>query len=353
MSKNTASRSWFCVFNNPVENGFDGEPQKICDDIVELWVSGSDTRSCACIYCISADGLHHCHVVLEDNKVMRFSSVKKLFPSMHIEPTKGNKKQAEDYINKVGAWEEKGETIIAKSIYGELKGRQGKRSDLDNISELLEAGLTPREIMAQDFKYRRYSSMIRGAYFQNRIDNTPLKREVNVYWHVGESGSGKTYEYLNLCAKYGEDNVYMLNDYDKGGFDNYCGEKILCMDEFRGQLKYSILMNYLDGYKIQVPCRYSNSYALWEEIHIFTVVPPELVYEKMVSEHQNIDTYEQLKRRINYVVYHWKETEKEKEEYLYKIIPMSEYVSYSDLKNKMDNYAFECFAEVSTSDKLF
>lgn len=341
--KDTRSRSWFCVLNNPIEHGFSGEPQKVCDDIVKLWVSNSETRSCACVYCVSADGLHHCHIVLEDNKIMRFSSVKKIFPSMHIEPTKGNKSQAEDYINKVGIWEEKGEKILAKSIHGEIKGKQGKRNDLYMIQDFLNDGLTPKQIISQDFKYWRYESLIKKAYFQKRFEETPIIRNVKVFWHVGESGTGKTHVYVDLCNLHGRDNVYMLTDYDKGGFDSYMGEKILCMDEFRGQIKYSVLMNYLDGYRIQVPCRYSNSYALWEEIHIFTVVPPELLYEQMVLEYQNIDTYEQLKRRINYIVYHWKSNG----DYLKKTIPINEYVCYNDLKYKMENFIFDDFAEIS------
>ena len=101
----TVSKSWFCVFNNPVEHGFSGEPQEIIEQIRDTWMKDNPQRTCAVIYCISAEGLHHCHAVFEDTKTLRFSAIKKLFPSMHIEPTKGTKEQAEDYINKRGKWE--------------------------------------------------------------------------------------------------------------------------------------------------------------------------------------------------------------------------------------------------------
>lgn len=30
----------------------------------------------------------------------------------------------------------------------------------------------------------------------------------------------------------------------------------------KGQMRFALLMNYLGGYKVQIPCRYSNNYAL-------------------------------------------------------------------------------------------
>ena len=333
--KNDMFRSWFCVFNNPHEYGYEGEPQEVCDNIVSAWVDGHPTRSCAVTYCVSAEGLKHCHVVLEDTKNMRFSAVKKAFSSMHIEPTKGSKEQAEDYINKRGKWEEKGEQILATSRYGEIKGAQGQRRDFDAIDDLLMQGKTPAEILEQNFAFRRFEKMIKQAYFDKRIRETPVKRDVSVYWHCGESGSGKTYEFVKLCEEFGEDAVYMLNDYDKGGFDNYSGQRILCMDEFRGQMRFALLMNYLDGYRVQIPCRYSNGYALWNEVHIFTVMPPEMVYKTMVEDNRGVDTYEQLKRRITAVVYHYKDIEKG--DFRKIEVPISEYVSYADLKFRAEN----------------
>lgn len=329
--KEIVSRSWFCVFNNPNEHGFEGEPQEICDKIVASWVDECPTRSCAVTYCVSADGLKHCHVVLEDTKVMRFSALKKAFPSMHIEPTKGNKEQAEDYINKVGKWEEKGEVILASARHGEIKGSQGQRRDFEVVADLIEQGFTPHQIFEQNFAFRRYDKMIKQAYFDKRMKSVPLKRNVLVKWHVGSSGSGKTHEYVDLCEKYGDDDVYLLNDYGKGGFDDYIGQKVLCMDEFRGYIRFSLLMNYLDGYRVQIPCRYANGYALWEEIHIFTVLPPEKVYEMMIQENRCFDTYEQLTRRIDFVVYHYKDEQGNFHKFE---LPMCEYKGYEDLRKK-------------------
>ncbi|MDR1563784.1 MAG: hypothetical protein LBS74_02395 [Oscillospiraceae bacterium] len=341
-------RSWFCVFNNPREHGFKGTEQEICDAVADLWLMDNPQRTCAVIYCVSADGLEHCHVVLEDTKTMRFSTVKKVYPSMHIEPTKGNKEQAEDYINKRGKWEEKGEKVLAKTQHGEIKGVQGQRRDIEIISEMLEAGKTPREILELSFGNYRYETSIRKAYFAKRDKETPFMRDLEVYYHVGESGSGKSYTSQKLINEYGEYKLFVMSNYENGLFDGYNGEQILFMDEFRGHMKFSLFLKVIDVYKGEFPARYSNIKGLWNQVHITSVLPPEALYSNMVKENQHIDSIQQLKRRITYVVYHYID---EDGKYQAFHLPMSEYTDYETLKllaieaSQPEQTAFDFFGE--------
>ena len=71
------TRSWFAVFNHPEEHGYSGTPQEICERLRDEWVGNSSTRTGAWAYCVSAAGLHHVHMVLEDSVAMRFSASKK------------------------------------------------------------------------------------------------------------------------------------------------------------------------------------------------------------------------------------------------------------------------------------
>lgn len=322
------ARSWFCVLNNPEEHGFTGTPEEIAEKIAEKWIEGNPQRTCAVAYCISADGLKHCHAVFEDIKTMRFTAVQKLYPGMHIEPTKGNKEQAEDYINKRGKFAEKGEQVLYIARRGEIKGAQGQRRDLEVIEDLIQQGKKPREILAMSLSYRRYEKYIRDAYYDKRYQETPRSRDVNIVWHVGQSGSGKSYIQMQLAEQYGDDEVYLVTDYDHP-WDKYNGERIVILDEFRGQIRFHVLMNLLDVYRIQLPCRYSNLYAVWAEVHVCTVLPPDAVYKKMVAEFQVYDTYEQLCRRINTIVYHYIDDDGK-----FKVfeMPMSHYVDYDTLR---------------------
>ena len=323
----TVSKSWFAVFDNPQDHDYEGEPQEVVDRLANEWVGESLTRTCAVTFCVSEKGLRHCHAVFEDTKAMRFSKVKKTYPGMHLEPTKGNKLQAADYIFKRGAFEDKSEKILAYAMRGEIRGMQGGRSDLEEIEQLIEQGFTPNDIFSTNFAFRRYEKMIRDAFFQKRADETPVKRDVQVIWHVGDSGTGKSHSLLALVDTHGEDEVYIVSDY-MNGFDKYNGEKLLFMDEFRGQLRYAELLSITDGYKVQIRCRYANIFALWVEVHITSVLPPEMVYRNMVNNHLEFDTYQQLRRRIDIVVYHYIHSGE------HKIFeqPMSEYIDYATLR---------------------
>ncbi len=326
------SRSWFAVLNNPADHGYPGTPAEVCQKLRDEWTANSGTRAGAWAYCVSAEGLHHVHMVLEDIVSMRFSKIRKNYAnaSAHIEATRGSKEQAEDYINKRGKFEEKGEQVLYLCRVGEIKAAQGKRSDLEEIADMLEAGQTPAEIMKANFAYRRYERMIRSAFFDKRKREMPVKREVKVHYLVGESGSGKSYTYVTLCEKYGEEEVYFLNDYENGGFDAYQGASILFIDELKGQFSFSFLLQILDGYKIQVHARYSNIYALWTEVYITSVFPPEELYKKMVEESaRGRDKQKQLLRRITDITFCFIDAAGEYQRYT---IPMSEYTDYEELK---------------------
>ena len=327
MANDTSSRSWFCVLNNPQEI-YAGEPHEIAEKCLEDWVTGHPTRTGAVAYCISADGLHHLHMVLEDSSKARFSALKKAYPKAHLAPTKGTKEQAEDYINKNGKYQEKGEQVLYIARFGEIKGNQGSRRDFDQIEDLIEQGMTPRQIMAQSFGFRRYEKMIKQAYYEKRRSETPYHREVKVVWRVGESGSGKSYVSSQIVDEKGEDSMYMYSDFETGGLDDYNGEPILFMDEFRGQIQFSVLLKMLQGYRQPMHARYTNITPLWNEVHITSVLPPEKVYEKMVQENRSLDSIDQLRRRIAVVVYHYKKDG----EYLTFEVPMSDYTNYEDLK---------------------
>jgi len=336
MANQDVSKSWFIVFNNPRQHGYLGEPHEILETLKQQWIEDFTTRTGAWLYCISADGLEHVHMVCEDTRAMRFSIVKKTYGTAHIEPTMGNKKQAEDYVDKVGKWEEKGEIVVCKVLFGEIKGAQGQRTEFKAMMDLINEGVTPRQILWEHMDWRKYEKYIRDAFYEKNNRETPFLREIKIIWHVGATSTGKSYVMQKLVENkdFGEDSFYLYNDYEGGGLDFYNGEKILILDEFRGQLKYSILLSMLQGYKSQFHARYTNIFGLWNTVHITSVMPPELCYAKMVSDNQDIDTIGQLMRRITTIVYHYKDSNGN---YLEFECPIKDYKDYKSLVNSANN----------------
>jgi len=305
MDNDVASRSWFCVFNNPAEHGYEGTPEEVCNRLRDEWCT-EDTpmRTGAWLYCVSEKGLHHIHMVLEDTKVMRFSKIKKSYAiGMHFEPTRGNKSQVEDYINKVGKFEEKGEEVLFKCTIGDLVGHRGKRTDLDSISDFIYEGFTPADVLSKNPNYYRYETIIRKMYFDKRSQDTPLVRDVKVIWHTGASGSGKSYSRVRLAEEIGEENIYYVTEFSNSSFDGYCGQSVLWLEDYRGEFRYGDILRLLDVYKADVHCRYTNAKALWNEVHITSIYHPKGCYYKQLEG--TLDTIDQLLRRISCIRYHW------------------------------------------------
>lgn len=340
VTKDSTQRSVFCQFPVKEEDFGEMSEQDICQWFCENWVQGKETRQAICCYCISANGYKHVHTVFSADTYFRWSAVKKAIPiNGDIQATRGSKEQALAYIRKEGEYEEKGETVVCEYSIGEVKSNQGKRNDLDKIGAYINEGLTPNEIMQLDISYRKHDKIIRDAYFAKRSAETPFLRDIVVEWHVGESGTGKTYYAQMLVDTEGEDNVYLVSDYENGGLDRYNGEPILFLDEFRGQIRYSTLLSMLQGYKQQFHARYTNIIGLWKRVIITSVLPPEQVYKNMVSENRDVDTIKQLYRRIAKIVYHYVENG----EYKTFEQTMLEYKDYDTMKSKIG----KDFVEVS------
>lgn len=147
-------------------------------------------REAAIAVCVSSTGCYHCHIACYGNTTTLKKVSKILFDS-HIEPQLGGKQALTAYICKEGDYAEKGEQVLYTKGLEVIQDRQGLRSDLEVIEELLEEGLTPEQIYAESFRYRRYEKMIKSHYLAKRIAEIPLIKTMWNEYHFGRSGSGK------------------------------------------------------------------------------------------------------------------------------------------------------------------
>ena len=363
-STNTRGRAWIVIVQilNMLNMGLTEDkymnPEYLANYLSYLWNESGKGRTCAIAVCISANGCYHAHMALYGNTTT-LSNVAKILYSSHVEPQLGGKAELQNYLLKQGKYEEKGETILYVKDIDKIQDVSGKRNDLEVIEEMLIKGFTPQQILDTNFQFYRYEKMILHAYTDQRIREAPIQQELYVEYHVGDSGTGKTYFYKQLCEKAGVDNIYILTDYDNnasGGLDSYMkigAPPILFMDEYKGfGISYGKLLIMLNGYtRMQTHSRYTNSYNLWNEVYITSVYPPEAIYQNMVSnEHQDLDSYTQLLRRINKIVYHYIENGE------YKTYPIDskDYTTYEDLRNMVAqlNQSDNSFIQISEAEQL-
>ncbi|MEW4413830.1 hypothetical protein [Clostridium sp. AN503] len=293
MEKDTASRKWQITINNPVEKGFTH------DRIKELL---TEFRQ-AVYWCMSdeigEEGTPHTHIYLHSACVVRFSSVRKRFDGAHLEMAKGTAQQNKDYVMKTGRWLDtrKHETCIDGTFeeFGDVPvERQGKRNDLDDLYSMIKDGMSDFEILEQDASYILHMDKIdraRQTVRQETYKNT--WRNVDVTYIYGDTGSGKT---RGVMERYGYENVFRVTDY-LHPFDNYKGQDVVVFEEFRSSLRIGDMLNYLDGYPLELPCRYANKYACFTKVYIISNLPLSQQYSQLQIE--NYESYRAFLRRIS------------------------------------------------------
>jgi len=291
-------RNYCLTINNPKENDdeFSEYLQKL--DHLKYFVfarekgDGSENNP---------NGTIHLQVYLEFTTAKTFKTMKKMFPTAHIEMRMGTKKAARDYILKVGKYADKAHTRIGEVIeFGEFVEERA-RTDLAKLTKLIENGATEAEIrleyptqyLLMQNKIRQYIQSLKEEAFKNtrRLDLT-------VTYIYGDTGSGKTRYVLD---KYGDENVFRMTRYgkreDEERFDGYNGQKVIIFEEFRSHISISNMLNYLDVYGVSLPARYGDKTACYTKVYIISNWQLEQQYKNIQSEYP--ETYKAFLRRIH------------------------------------------------------
>lgn len=173
------------------------------------------------------------------------------------------------------------------------KPKQGSRSDLNLLKdELLSGNIDCEEIRAIDpFIYHQY-----GRTLDKLEDDYNRKKfrteQTTCEWIYGKTGVGKSHY---AFKDYNPKTHYLVND-DNGWWDGYKGQDVVIINEFRGEIKFKMLLELCDKYPYNVKrrCRQPMPFTS-KHIIITSCDAPEEIYNKVLSNNDSID---QLYRRI-------------------------------------------------------
>lgn len=306
-TKDPQGRKWLLTINHPMEKDWKHERIK---DTLSLFPSIS-------YYCMADEKGQtlHTHVFFTLKYPTRFSAVKKRFPEAHIDRAEGTAIECRAYVEKSGKWAdgEKAETSIPGTFeeWGELPiERQGERTDLALLYQFIKSGLSNYEIMEQNPDYMLSLDRIeraRQAVKEQQYRETFRLLETTYIW--GATGTGKT---RGVMERYSYSGVYRVTDYSHP-FDSYMGEDVLLLDEYNSNFKIRDLLNYLDGYPLNLPCRYSNRVACYTKVFLISNLPLSKQYT--MEQYSDPATFAALLRRIHKVIRYtgsgeYEETEK-------------------------------------------
>ena len=267
MSKDIQARKWQVTINNPNEKQLNHK--QIRETLEKL--------KPAVYWCMADErGLEektpHTHIYIVCSSPVRFSTLKKLFHGVaHLEAAKGTHQQNRDYIAKEGKWEsnKKVEAKIEGSFeeWGKMPENSRVTCVEGEILARIQNGATNAEIL------RDFPHYLRGLRDVEYVRQTLRAEEYRDKWRdlettyiFGETGLGKT---RFVMESYGFSNVYQVNNY-KHPFDGYAGESVMLFDEFCGNFRIQDMNNYLDGYPLTLPARYTNKQACYETVYIIT-----------------------------------------------------------------------------------
>ncbi len=294
-NNNRRSRKYQLTFNNP-------EKHKNCSHqaIKEALLNWESI-----IYYCMCDELAktlHTHLFIQFKNPVYFSSVKKAFPTAHIEEAQGTAEENRAYLRKEGKWENtEKETTNLKETYEEWGAMpqtgQGRRSDLANLYQMIKDGYSNVEILEVNPDNLLNLQHIDKARLEILSNRYKAERRTNliVTYVSGSTGYGKS---RNILDNHGDSNVYRITDY-KHPFDTYSGEDVLVFEEFRNDLPIGNMLNYLDIYPLQLPARYNNRQACYNFVYIVSNWKLEDQYHNIRLEQP--ETYKALMRRIHKV----------------------------------------------------
>lgn len=236
--KNTLARGWCGTF---YEN-----PQQKHPDKVRYAIYGKEK--------CPTTGKIHWQSYIEFFKPQRMSGIKKMYndKTVHLEIRNGTREEAKVYCQKDKDWVEVGEWI---------KG-QGHRTDLTPIVQALIDGTPLSEVMMTNPEiYCRYRNGLKDIAAHTQRINTPAWRSVEIILHTGPTGVGKTRDAMKEAT-------YKIQGSQLQWWDGYDGDKIICIDEYNNDVKITVLLELLDGYKKRLPIKGGHTFAQWTKVYV-------------------------------------------------------------------------------------
>lgn len=304
-------RKFLLTINNPLEHGFTHEEIKNqLNKFKSLvyWCMGDEIGH--------EEHTPHTHVYIQTENGVRFETVKKRFPTAHIDKCNGTPEENRDYVFKDGLKYNKDEETgeyeyvdtkgkVHKGVhdddtneeYGECpKERRGQRNDLNQLYGMIKDGMTTYEILEACPQYiKQYDKIdkVRQTVIEAKYRDTWRDLKVTYIW--GLTGAGKT---RTVMETYGYSNVYRVTDYQHP-FDAYKGQDVVVFEEFRSSLPIDDMLKYLDGYPVEFPARYNNKQACFTKVYIITNI--DLRHQYRHVQEDNPMTWDAFLRRIHKV----------------------------------------------------
>jgi hypothetical protein len=236
---------------------------------------------------------------------MRFGTVKKRFPTAHIDRANGTVQDNRAYIRKEGKWvdTDKSETRVEGTFkeFGELPDEASEKSPkYAKLLQCVKEGMSNKGILAIDpsfaFHLEHIDKLRQDIRFEKYLTEN---RFIKVHYLWGDSGTGKT---RSIFEKHPAEEICRITHYPARGnvqFDAYKGQSVLVFEEFHSEIPISMMLNLLDIYPLMLPARYHDRIACYLTVYITSNIPLEEQYKDIHKD--KLETWNAFLRRIHTV----------------------------------------------------
>jgi len=189
----------------------------------------------------------------------------------HVSPTRGDIPANEAYCSKEATLQKVGN-----------EPKQGMRGDIDEaVKKIIDGEITPDDICEDNpFFFHQY-----GRTF-DRAQAIGLRKKFRNWmtegvWYTGPSGSGKSH----VCFEGYDPKTHYIKNLNEDWWDGYMGQPIVIINEFRGQIRFSELLDLVDKWPKTVKWRSRESVPfLAKKVIITSIKHPHECYENIVDE---------------------------------------------------------------------
>lgn len=264
---NVRSRAWSFTINNYTEKDIE-----FLEDYLSTCSYGIYGKEIA-----PSTQTRHLQCYSYTDNALSFSKMKKLFPTAHIEKSKGSPEDNQKYCRKENDYKE----------YGTIP-KQGKRTDLDEIRNIVTTTGKMSEVVLVAKSYQS----VKMAEQLLKYHEPKRTWEPVVKWYYGPTGTGKS---MSAMKELNND-FYMCMDTARW-FDGYDAHENVIIDDMRKDFtKFHLLLKMLGGTPYTVETKGGSRQFLAKRIIITSCYSPYEMYETREDIQQLIRRITEIKK---------------------------------------------------------